>query len=360
MLVLALAGACAAPSEEEASGSSSEALLCAGSCSGGQLDGDDLLVRVDRTSGLLASWAPITMSLPEHYYVGANHDLRPEAAEAFVAMLKAAYREGVDLYCMSGYRSFSTQCTLFERYAASDGCAAANTYSAHAGHSEHQLGTVCDIAFGDYVKAGKAEPFVQSGDAGDRWLNAHAWEYGFASSYPFADAAQNDGYIHEPWHYRYIGKAAAAEIHRRGRVAVPVFLRSLSDAERAALGGSAAPPGPPPGPASTDCAGLEASGRCDGTVLSWCKNGAPARVDCAATAHGYTACGLDPNPANGHNCVRPSACLGYSEAGTCTGTVLEWCKDGAYARVDCATKSDGRTRCGADPNPALGNNCIAP
>lgn len=61
-----------------------------------------------------------------------------------------------------------------------------------------------------------------------------------------------------------------------------------------------------------------------------------------------------------NDCVVPSPCLGFSEAGTCTGSVLEWCKDGAYARVDCGTKTDGRTACAADANPALGMNCVAP
>jgi hypothetical protein len=143
-------------------------------------------------------------------------------------------------------------------------------------------------------------------------------------------------------------------------VSVPVFIASLSSEQRAALegGDGSAGGGSDPG-AGSGCGDLTAGGRCNGTALEWCKDGQPARVDCAGTANGFTACGRDPNPANGMNCIQPTPCNGFDESGTCTGSVLEWCKDGAYARVDCATKTDGRTSCGADPNPTLGNNCVA-
>ena len=298
-----LTAACA--SEPGTIGEDESELTCAGSCVGGSLSGDALLTPVSRRVGLRPDWAPQTIPLPERYYTGAVWRLRPEAHAAFVKMVKAAWdQDKVDLYCMSGYRSFDTQCQLFASYAAREGCEAANTYSAHAGHSEHQLGTVCDIALGDYVAAGQPSPFVQAGDAGDRWLRAHAHEYGFACSYPNPSRADNDGYIHEPWHYRYVGVAAAAEIRRRGSPAIPVFIASLSAEERAALEGA---------------------------------SGGGAVEDEA-----------------------PSGCRGFDAVGACTGTVLEWCEGGVYKRVDCATKTDGRTACGPDPNPALGNNCVRP
>jgi hypothetical protein len=71
-------------------------------------------------------------------------------------------------------------------------------------------------------------------------------------------------------------------------------------------------------------------------VLSWIRAGAPL-------PEGTT----DP-------------CRGFTADGTCTGPVIEWCDSGAYKRVDCSTKTNGKTACGADPNPALGNNCIFP
>jgi hypothetical protein len=59
--------------------------------------------------------------------------------------------------------------------------------------------------------------------------------------------------------------------------------------------------------------------------------------------------------------VRPEPidpCRGFNDFGKCTGTVLEWCENGQYKRVDCAEKTDGRVRCGEDPRPEIGLNCV--
>jgi hypothetical protein len=116
-------------------------------------------------------------------------------------------------------------------------------------------------------------------------------------------------------------------------------------------------------PVTTDaCHGLDFHGKCGGSVIEWCDNGQYKKTDCTTKTDGRTQCGLDTvNPANGLNCIIPTdPCHGFDYSGTCTGTVIEWCDRGAYKRVDCATKADGRTLCGADINPAIGFNCIKP
>ena len=40
----------------------------------------------------------------------------------------------------------------------------------------------------------------------------NSWKYGFVLRYP-ADKSDITGIIYEPWHYRYVGKEAAAEIY---------------------------------------------------------------------------------------------------------------------------------------------------
>lgn len=301
---------------------STEDALCTTACTSGTLDGDALLTRVDRGSALRSSWAPSTSALPASYALGAQ-SLREDARQKFMALVDAARGHGVNLACLSGYRSFHTQCALFRSYAERDGCEAANTYSANAGHSEHQLGTVCDLTL-----AGGGSSFIAAGGTADLWLRAHAHEYGFACSYPNTDRRDNDGYIHEPWHYRYIGVRAAAELKAREaelagglRLAVPVFIASLSASEREALELSDEPDdsSAPPSRAS-DAGASDADG------------GAPATPDCSTVPF----------------------------EGRCTGTVLEWCASGAYRRVDCAGRTDGRVACGEDPSPYIGKNCIAP
>ena len=48
-----------------------------------------------------------------------------------------------------------------------------------------------------------------------QWLIAHSWEYGFVLRYPNGKSDVT-GIIYEPWHYRYVGKEAAREIHETG------------------------------------------------------------------------------------------------------------------------------------------------
>ena len=48
-----------------------------------------------------------------------------------------------------------------------------------------------------------------------RWLMAHCVEYGFILRYP-TDKGAVTGVGYEPWHYRYVGEAAARAILEGG------------------------------------------------------------------------------------------------------------------------------------------------
>ena len=47
------------------------------------------------------------------------------------------------------------------------------------------------------------------------WLIRHCTEYGFILRYP-EDKTDITGIIYEPWHFRFVGQAAAEEITREG------------------------------------------------------------------------------------------------------------------------------------------------
>ena len=47
------------------------------------------------------------------------------------------------------------------------------------------------------------------------WMAEHAWEHGFVMSYP-ADAQAESCFAYEPWHYRWIGREAAARQRAAG------------------------------------------------------------------------------------------------------------------------------------------------
>lgn len=144
-----------------------------------------------------------TYGLPASYYTGG---LTGECDRAYDALKAAAAKAGYSLYISSGFRDYETQEVIYNRYVANDGKANADRYSARPGHSEHQTGLAIDLngvsdSFGD-TPTGK-------------WVAAHCHEYGFILRYPKGKEAQT-GYMYEPWHIRYVGKTAAANIAASG------------------------------------------------------------------------------------------------------------------------------------------------
>jgi D-alanyl-D-alanine carboxypeptidase len=49
------------------------------------------------------------------------------------------------------------------------------------------------------------------------WLSENAYQYGFILRYPKSvEQIAITGYDYEPWHYRFVGRFAATEIHMGG------------------------------------------------------------------------------------------------------------------------------------------------
>jgi D-alanyl-D-alanine carboxypeptidase len=55
----------------------------------------------------------------------------------------------------------------------------------------------------------------QENTAEQKWFMEHCWEYGFILRYP-KDKMEITGIGYEPWHYRYVGREAAAEMKELG------------------------------------------------------------------------------------------------------------------------------------------------
>ena len=121
-------------------------------------------------------------------------------------MQAAALKDGLRLDICSGFRSYSYQSTLYNNYVARDGKAAADTYSARPGHSEHQTGLAMDINMA-------SSAFDNTPAA--KWLAAHCAEYGFIIRYP-QGKQDITGYKYESWHVRYLGKQLAKEVTDSG------------------------------------------------------------------------------------------------------------------------------------------------
>ena len=135
--------------------------------------------------------------------------IRRVAFDDLEAMADAADAHGTPLGNVSAYRSYKTQKRLFNDYADGYGFDKAITFSARPGHSEHQLGLAIDFA------AAGTSHFVSGTDPTGRWLANNAWKYGWLLSYPKGKKVLTC-YRNEPWHYRYVGRELAKEIHESG------------------------------------------------------------------------------------------------------------------------------------------------
>lgn len=135
-----------------------------------------------------------------------NEYLLPETNEAFKQMSIDAANEGLNLWCASGYRSVSTQDRIYNNYVARDGQAAADTYSARPGHSEHHTGLCFDLNSIDSSFAYTAE---------GKWVAENCWKYGLIIRYP-QSKEEITGYKYEPWHLRYVGTDLAKTLYESG------------------------------------------------------------------------------------------------------------------------------------------------
>jgi D-alanyl-D-alanine carboxypeptidase len=140
----------------------------------------------------------------------------PQTARSFVMadlrrLREAAEQAGHPIGIIWGYRSFSTQVSVFEHSVAVNGSQHAVSHAARPGHSEHQLGTVFDFKT---EGAADVDRTWESQPAG-RWMAENAWRYGFVMSYP-RGREDETCYGYEPWHYRYFGPPLAAAIHGSG------------------------------------------------------------------------------------------------------------------------------------------------
>jgi hypothetical protein len=132
--------------------------------------------------------------------------LTAETSDAFATMKADAAAAGHNIYIASGFRSFASQTSIYNRYVSEEGVDGADRHSARPGHSEHQSGLTFDLN-------SITESFGRT-DAGI-WVAENAHLYGFIVRYPEGKEAIT-GYVWEPWHLRYVGVDVATELHSSG------------------------------------------------------------------------------------------------------------------------------------------------
>lgn len=163
--------------------------------------------------------------IPDYYQVSlgtiktvkGNEKCDERIIEDLLRMLQASQADGVNLAVSSPYRDYSWQTHLFNNKInayMSRGLSYMEAYSVSSqtvtvpGASEHEIGLALDIAADDFPDL--VEGFADTDEG--KWLAEHSYEYGFILRYP-KGKEYITGIVYEPWHFRYVGREAAAVIY---------------------------------------------------------------------------------------------------------------------------------------------------
>ena len=203
----------------------------------------EYLVLANKSHPLGETYVPaelVTLTCPTNY--GKTVELNRRAAEALYLMLGEMNAAGVtDISVTSGYRSYAYQSSLFNQYlnvesksitsnaiacfgmdyiqkhyfdrelkvlSFQDAQTVVLSYSAYPGTSEHQTGLCVDFI----TSTMKDLDATFASTPAFAWLSNNAYRFGFILRYP--EGKENiTGYTYEPWHYRFVGREAATDIH---------------------------------------------------------------------------------------------------------------------------------------------------
>ncbi|HMO78299.1 MAG TPA: M15 family metallopeptidase [Candidatus Paceibacterota bacterium] len=169
----------------------------------------ELLQKYSKTYFLNENFIPMKLrEINSRYILPGKKDqyFHGDAIKFLTNMLDDAKEDGHDIKIISAYRSFDEQVQLKGQFSQTYG-SGANTFSADQGYSEHQLGTAVDIV--DVATGATSQSFAQT--KAYKWLMDNAYKYGFILSYPEG----NNFYIFEPWHWRFVGRDLARDLHRQ-------------------------------------------------------------------------------------------------------------------------------------------------
>ncbi len=168
---------------------------------------------LDTIYKLPAEYIPTGLTSTAEAGLSPNYKVRRFVIADLKLLAEDAAKLGHPVAIQSAYRSYDYQAQVFNSWVEKEGLEAAKKSSARPGHSEHQLGTALDFRSASGPPAWELDDWAET-KAG-AWMLENAWRYGFVLSYS-KDKEDITCYIYEPWHYRYMGRDLAKDIHESG------------------------------------------------------------------------------------------------------------------------------------------------
>lgn len=164
------------------------------------------LIIVNKYYSLDKNYVPSNLVSLSSTYTDNWCKLEGTTYNQFKKLVDDAKKEGLNIKCRSGYRSYNDQSYIYNSYVRDYGLTWANNYSAKPGHSEHQTGLAIDVT----ASGNNYGVFVNSKEY--TWMVNNAHKYGFILRY-LSGEENITGYNYESWHYRYVGVDVATKIH---------------------------------------------------------------------------------------------------------------------------------------------------
>ena len=152
--------------------------------------------------------------------LAANLECDERVIDDLVMMLRDARSAGMNIWIVSPYRSGDKQENLFNYDLGKYMSSGMNYFDAYQlaaeavtlpGTSEHQIGLAFDIVNNEYAHLGEGFGDTREG----LWLAENCYKYGFILRYP-KDKEYITTIEYEPWHFRYVGREAAAYMTLKG------------------------------------------------------------------------------------------------------------------------------------------------
>jgi len=169
------------------------------------------LILVNKFNKLSKDFTPTNLEeINNKYFINGNQNVRKltkEAKQAFEKLSQDSIKNNTPVYGQSAYRSYETQENLYNSAINNYGKDKADLDTARPGHSEHQTGLAIDVSStkeGNMLEFGNTPSYT--------WMINNAHKYGFILRYTEKNEKIH-GYIHEPWHFRYVGTEIASDIY---------------------------------------------------------------------------------------------------------------------------------------------------
>jgi LAS superfamily LD-carboxypeptidase LdcB len=173
---------------------------------------DTLLVRIIDTSHPITENEISALIMPNLQKIpltldgirAANENVRVHSLifPALENLFTQANSDRTGLFIHSGFRSYEEQAIAYS-------LSKDKLVVLKPGTSQHHSGLALDFTSSDIGKLVDISLHFENTKAA-KWLEEHAWEYGFVRSY----INGHDGIKNEPWHYLFMGNELAEAYHR--------------------------------------------------------------------------------------------------------------------------------------------------